>query len=125
MTEDSPHRLGPPKPPLESLTRERFEFCVLDSELPAAVFVTSNRRRICVLAEKELRLAIPDFADQIVFFRVDAEVEKDLVIRLDVLSAPSLLIFTSGVEVKALLGFHSADELHTQLWSIISTGEEL
>lgn len=87
------------------------------------VFVTSNRHRLCALAEKELRRVIPDFADQIAFFRADADTEKDLVLRLDVLAVPSLLIFASGTEVKALLGFHSADELRTQLRSIIPTGD--
>jgi hypothetical protein len=110
-------------PLLEPLTQKRFKFCVLDAELPAAVFVTSNRRRICALAERELRLVVPEFADQIAFYRVDSITEKDLVAQLDLVAVPSLLIFTTGTELKALLGFHRVDELRIQLRSIIPTGD--
>ena len=68
---------------------------------------------------------IPKLAHRVAFFQVNADTQPELLSRLDVRAVPSLLVFTSGIEVKALLGFHSEDELHTQLWSIISTGEEL
>jgi len=57
-------------------------------------------------------------------FEVDADAEKSLVRRLDVKAAPILLVFSSGVEVAALLGFYSADALRKRLWSIISTGSD-
>jgi thioredoxin-like negative regulator of GroEL len=57
------------------------------------------------------------------FYQVDADEEKGLVARLDVQAVPSLLVFISGMEAGVLLGFHSIDELHMRLWSIISTGE--
>ena len=117
-------RLWSDKPLLKPLTQQRFESCVLGSQLPVAILVTAERSRVCAGAERELRLVIPRLAHGMTFFHVNADIEKDLVRRLNVQAVPCLLVFISGTEVKALLGFHSADELHMQLRSIISTGEE-
>ena len=115
--------LRPDKPLLESMTQRRFESCVLGSQRPAAVFVTSKRCPLCVPAKHALQSVIPRLTHRIEFFQVDADDEKGLITQLDVQAVPTLLLFISGTEVNALLGFHSADELHTLLWSIISTGE--
>jgi thioredoxin-like negative regulator of GroEL len=103
-----------------SLTNSEFESLVQSSSLPVILYVTSNRYRIADRAREEFSLAVDQFCSHIGVFEVDADEEQVLVSRLNIKAAPALLLFVSGTEVAALLGFYCRDELVARLWSIIS-----
>jgi len=100
-----------------------FEELVLCSKLPAALYITCKCCRTTDSARREFVSAAQYFKDSIGIFIVDADVEKALVSRLNVKGAPILLVFVSGIERFALVGFYRKDELRKRLWSIISTGD--
>lgn len=52
-------------------------------------------------------------------YEVDGLIEKGIVSRINIKAMPSLLVYISGIEVLALLGFYHRDELQKRLWSII------
>lgn len=102
------------------LSEEDLDELVLNSELLVAIHITANRCPISGLAQREFRRAALRFQDQIAFFEVNADAEKPLISRLNIKAAPALLVFSSGIELAALVGFYSRDELQSRLWSIIS-----
>jgi thioredoxin-like negative regulator of GroEL len=73
---------------------------------------------------KELHQLVDRLGHSIAFFEVAADEEKCLVSRLDTKAVPTLLIFTSGIEVLALVGFYCVDALQNRLWSVITTGDD-
>ena len=102
------------------LTDSEFEELVLGSELSAVIYVTASCCRVDELARREFQAVAAEFQDQIAIVEVDAGAKKALVSRLNVKAVPALLVFASGTEVAALIGFHHRDELRNRLWSIIS-----
>jgi len=110
----SPQRFPP-------LTSDDFNRFIAGAEVPFAIFISRKCCRLTLLARREFRLAAQEFKAYIGVFEVDADVEKALVSRLFVKGIPTFLMFTSGTESLALLGFHSADELQKRVWSVIST----
>ena len=111
-----PHRFPP-------LTPSEFDEIVVRSELPVVIYVTRKCCKITSLARREFLIAAEDFKATIGIFEVDAEDEKALVSRLNVNAVPILLVFHSGIERAALLGFYSADALRKRLRSSIPTGD--
>ena len=112
---------SPHQEPLRPITLPEFSQLLRLSQRTFAVFVTAKRCPICGPAEREAEAAAVLLRPEIEIFRVDADKEKPLVLALRLKAVPSLLVFTSGVEVMTLLGFYSRDELHTRLRSGIST----
>lgn len=107
-------------PPIIS---SEFEELVLRSKLPVILYIARKCCKITDSAKREFVSAVQDFKDSICIFTVDADSEKALVSRLNVKGAPILLVYISGIERFALLGFYREDELRKRLWSVISTGE--
>jgi len=98
-----------------------FDALVLQSEVPVALYVTSER---CPMCGPMRRAVVSVLQGKMTAYEVVADVEKALISSLDVKAVPTLLIFASGAEVMVLLGFHSADELRNRLQSIILTGDD-
>jgi len=76
-------------------------------------------------AYRELVVATSQILDQIAVFELDASKRPELDLRLEIKAIPALLVFAYGVEIKALLGFYSRDELERQLQCLLtgSVGE--
>ena len=113
-----PHRFPP-------LTPSEFDEIVARSEVPVVIYVTRKCCRTTHIARRQFLIAAEDFKATVGIFEVDAESEKELVSRLNVNAVPILLVFHSGIERAALLGFYSADELRKKLRSIIPTGGDV
>ena len=101
------------------LIDEEFDELVLGSELTVIVYVTLDHCRISARARAEFTAIEGRFRDHVTVYDVDADVEKALVFRLNIKAVPTLLVFSSGNEVAALLGFYHRDELQKRLGSII------
>jgi thioredoxin-like negative regulator of GroEL len=109
--EDSPH--------ITPLTGDDFDDLVTRSESPVLVYITRKCCHLTNLAHREFVKVAFDFVDSVPIYEVDAEREKALVSRLNVKAAPILLMFTSGIERAALLGFYCEEELRKWVWSIL------
>lgn len=93
---------------------------VFGSEVPVIVYVTGTCCRLTESARREFLEVARDIQDQVAIYEVDGLNEKGLISRLDIKAMPALLLYISGIEVAALLGFYDRDELQKRLWSIIS-----
>ncbi len=89
--------------------------------MPAAVMVTLRHSKLCAASLRELMSAAKGLTHKIKFFQVDADAEKGLTLALRVKAVPSLLVFVTGMEELALLGFYSKEELDTALRRVIPT----
>lgn len=103
------------------LTDAEFDELIAGTASPIIVYISRKCCKISNLARREVVKVAGPLAGSIAVFEVDADLEKALVRRLDVKAVPILLVFFSGVEVAALLGFYSADALRKRLWNLIST----
>ena len=103
-------------PPLSS---GEFNELVSKSKLPVGLYISHKCCRVTDVAKRQFLLAAQSFKHVIAIFEVDAVAEKELISQLDVKGVPIFLVFTSGSERGALLGFYHADELQKEVWSII------
>lgn len=88
------------------------------------LYFTTKDCPICGPTERELGRLIPLVEDRIEVFRIDADEQPELASALDVRAVPAILVFAPGLQVQTLLGFHSMEQLHKRLLSIIATVDE-
>ena len=102
-----------------SISADEFDQLVVSDGPMVGLYISRKCCGVTGPARREFRLAAQKFKHIIGFFEVDADAEKALVSRLNVKAVPTLLVLASGIELAAVLGFHSSDELQKKLWSII------
>lgn len=93
---------------------------VFNSRVPVIVYITGTCCHLTASARREFLPVAQAIQDQVAIYEVDGLNEKALVSRLNIKAMPSLLLYISGIEVSALLGFYGRDELQKMLWRIIS-----
>ena len=105
--------------PYPPITEDEFNELVLNSRLPIGIFLTADRGYITDAAYREFLPVAAEFQALIAFFEADVVADPALADRLGLKAVPALLVFVSGIEVAALLGFHHRYELRNRRWSII------
>lgn len=119
------HREPSSEDSLTPLSLPGFDYLCDRSPTPFAVFIATKNCRLCSLARQEVEAVSLLIGHKLPIYYIDAEEERRLVLSLRLVAVPSLLVFTSGEEELALLGFYSRNELYTRLRSYISTEEDV
>ena len=101
------------------MTDDDLDAIQSDSCHLALIHVSSGSCDLCRLAYREFTAAVELIQDQVVIYEVDAASQPGVMERLNIKAAPALLIYTSGIEIGALLGFYSKDELQSRLWRLV------
>jgi len=89
-----------------------------------AIHLTVSGCKLSSIALREFRAAAVELQHRVAFFEVDASAEPELLAALNIKAVPALLVFHSGTEQLALLGFYYKNELRERLLRSISTGEQ-
>lgn len=104
---------------IQDVTKRDFKIEVLDNIRPALVAFTTDWCKSCLDISEILNSLSEDYADQIDFFRVDVDMNMALSKEYNVELLPTLIFFSSGKEMKSLMGNTSEGRINNQLKKLL------
>ena len=105
---------------IPKVTQATFQADVLQAALPVLVDFSAVWCGPCKMLDPLVQQLADEWAGKLKVFKIDADANPDVVVKYQVLSIPTLLLFSGGKLVQRLSGYHSRDRLSawlsTQLW---------
>lgn len=98
-----------------NLKEENFEEEVLKSEKPVLVDFWATWCGPCQMLAPVLEEIAEEYKDKIKVGKINIDNERNLAIKYQVVSIPTLMIFKNGEIVKTAVGFHTKSELEEML----------
>lgn len=105
---------------VQEISAEQFEQEVLHSEIPVLVDFYATWCGPCRMIAPYLERLAEEFAGRIKFVKVDVDRAPELAYRYGIHAVPTLLVFSGGRTVDALVGVVPPAELRGRLLSVLS-----
>ena len=100
---------------IEKIKEENFEEEVLKSEKPVLVDFFATWCGPCQMLAPVLEEIAEEYKDKIKVGKINIDNERNLAIKYQVVSIPTLMVFKNGEIVKTAVGFHTKSELEGML----------
>jgi len=100
---------------LSKVSQATFQADVLQASLPVLVDFSAVWCGPCKMLDPLVQQIADEWAGLIQVFKIDADTNPDVVAKYQILSIPTLLLFSGGKLVQRLSGYHSKDKLHAWL----------
>ena len=94
-----------------NLTNKNFEEEVLKSEIPVLVDFFATWCGPCKMLTPILSELADENKDNLKVVKVNVDEQKELAIKYDISSIPTLILFKNGNIINRVVGFHSKEEL--------------